>query len=299
MSLSSKEAVAAVDVFMTPLCLIAAECAIDEIHQVCARLHYSTISTMLLGKVIKDAQETPEKEQPVKLASAKRSFVLRIEHVKLGLLQSSTNHEAVFNQPSVPRHMPCLTYLIVWLESTELKGTLDKEGLFSGGGHLRRLHAQLRANTIPSWEAQLEGANIVHLQESEHRPQRQVMVGFRTRPDWGYIMAEAGIEGAKLTLEHPTKAAANAELATERIWTLAAAPSSLSKQRQWSLLSTASSGVKSWIEQTEEVGARVARLTEMIVEQRCKVVTAPLAHHLAQEHCSTDDIFRQDVDGYH
>ena len=41
---------------MTPLSLIAADYAIEEVHQVCNRLHYSTISTILLGKVLKEAK---------------------------------------------------------------------------------------------------------------------------------------------------------------------------------------------------------------------------------------------------
>ena len=63
-------------------------------------------------------------------------------------------------------------------------------------------YIKLRANTVPKWEDKLEIANIVHLQESEHRPQRQVMVGFKTKSDWGFIMAEAGIEGASLSASH-------------------------------------------------------------------------------------------------
>ena len=41
--------------------------------------------------------------------------------------------------------------------------------------------------------------------------------------------------------------------------------------------------MKSWIEHTEEISTRIRILSELIVEQRCKVVTAPLAHHLALE----------------
>ena len=55
---------------------------------------------------------------------------------------------------------------------------------------------------MPKWKDKIEIANIVHLQESEHRPQRQVMVGFKTKSDWGFIMAEAGIEGASLSASH-------------------------------------------------------------------------------------------------
>ena len=38
----------------------------------------------------------------------------------------------------------------------------------------RRLHLQLRADTVKDYKDQLDGTNIVHLQEAESRPTRQV-----------------------------------------------------------------------------------------------------------------------------
>ena len=94
--------------FMTPLSLIAADYAIEEVHQVCNRLHYSTISTILLGKVLNDAKSDQTVEDDDNLThgptkesntlTTKKSLIFKIDNIKIGLLQSSTNHETVFNQ---------------------------------------------------------------------------------------------------------------------------------------------------------------------------------------------------------
>ena len=100
-------------------------------------------------------------------------------------------------------------------------------------------------------------------------------------------MAEAGIEGISIKSKK-SHSEADVKIDVDKIWTLAAAPSSLSKQRQWSLLSTASSGVTSWVERTEDISDKLKKLSEDIIEQRCKVVTAPLAHHLAMADVAVD-----------
>ena len=98
---------------MTPLSLIAADYAIEEVHQVCNRLHYSTISTILLGKVLNDAKNdqsvedddnlTPGSTKESNTLTTKKSLVFKIDNIKIGLLQSSTNHETVFNQSHTVR----------------------------------------------------------------------------------------------------------------------------------------------------------------------------------------------------
>ena len=94
-------------------------------------------------------------------------------------------------------------------------------------------------------------------------------------------MAEAGIDGTKMKAQRNEKDA-NLNMNLDKIWFLAAAPSSLSRAtRQWSLLSTASSGVKSWVERFEDITTKMKRLTESIIDQRLKVVVAPVAHRVA------------------
>ena len=108
----------------------------------------------------------------------------------------------------------------------------------------------MRANSVDGNEP--EGTTIIHLQEAVSRPQKSVCVAFKCN-DWGWIMAEAGIDGTKLKAE---KCDEKASLTTnlEKIWFLAAAPSSLSQAtRQWSLLSTATSGVNSWVHRVETI----------------------------------------------
>ena len=51
--LSSAASKSAIDICATPLCLDAANQALDEVSLVCQRLHYSTISTILMSRVIK------------------------------------------------------------------------------------------------------------------------------------------------------------------------------------------------------------------------------------------------------
>ena len=124
---------------MTPLSLIAADYAIEEVHQVCNRLHYSTISTILLGKVLKEAKNEQksedsdgDKDSQKDPLTTKKSLIFKIDNIKIGLLQSSTNHEAVFSQThTVPRHMPCLTYLIIWFDTVEVMGALDQHNQIS------------------------------------------------------------------------------------------------------------------------------------------------------------------------
>jgi hypothetical protein len=52
--LTSREEKSAIDVCATPLCLDATNDALDEVNAVFERLHYSTISTILLSRVIKE-----------------------------------------------------------------------------------------------------------------------------------------------------------------------------------------------------------------------------------------------------
>ena len=61
-NLASNENVSAIDVFLTPLSLTSTENALEEIQNVCRRLHYSTISTILLAKVIKEKYVEDNKE---------------------------------------------------------------------------------------------------------------------------------------------------------------------------------------------------------------------------------------------
>ena len=61
-NLASNENVSAIDVFLTPLSLTSTENALEEIQNVCRRLHYSTISTILLAKVIKEKYVEENKE---------------------------------------------------------------------------------------------------------------------------------------------------------------------------------------------------------------------------------------------
>ena len=168
--------------------------------------------------------------------------------------------------------------MIGWLEHVDIGYEDKKDEKMVVRGSFRRLHLQLRANSLDGNEP--EGTTIIHLQEAVSRPQKSVCVAFKCA-EWGWIMAEGGIDGTKLKGDKSGDAAA-LNMNLDKIWFLAAAPSSLSRAtRQWSLLSTASSGVKSWVEKFEDISIGVRRLTESFIEQRCKVVVAPLAHRVA------------------
>ena len=276
--LNSNETTSAIDICATPLCLDATNDALDEVSSVCERLHYSSISTILLSRVIKAHYREPQSPILEKEIEKKTSFSFKIDQIKIGLLQISNFNETVFNTAIPHRNIPCTTFVIGWLEHVDIGYDIKTDKKIMARGSFRRLHLQLRANSIDGNEP--DGTTIIHLQEAASRPQKSVCVAFKCN-EWGWIMAEAGIDGTKMKAEKNDHDA-NLNMNLDKIWFLAAAPSSLSRAtRQWSLLSTASSGVKSWVERFEDISSRMKRLTESIIEQRCKVVVAPLAHRVA------------------
>ena len=81
------------------------------------------------GNQYKDKK--PETEQK------KKSFQIKIDQVKIGLLQSSTNHEAAFSNYDYSRNIPCLTYLITWFDSIDFSGGVDQYDQIELNGQLR------------------------------------------------------------------------------------------------------------------------------------------------------------------
>ena len=57
--------------------------------------------------------------------------------MKIGLLQSSTNHEAAFSNYDYSRNIPCLTYLITWFDSIDFSGGVDQYDQIELNGQLR------------------------------------------------------------------------------------------------------------------------------------------------------------------
>ena len=54
--------------------------------------------------------------------------------------------------------------------------------------------------------------------------------------------------------------------------------------------------MKSWVERTEEISTRIKQLTDTIIEQRCEVVTSPLAHHLAMAESDWSEMDESEFD---
>ena len=79
------------------------------------RLHYSSISTILLSRVIKSHYKEPQKSP--KTENKKRtSFSFKIDQIKIGLLQISNFNETVFSTSFPHRNIPCTTFVIGWLD---------------------------------------------------------------------------------------------------------------------------------------------------------------------------------------
>lgn len=274
-ALDSVSNTSAVDIFATPLCLGVVRRVLEDVEDVVQRLHYSTITTILMSKVV--AEHVEREEDLPEDRKTRLILNFKIKNVKLGLCQvaQNINENGIVPQKSVP----CTTLLISWIEQVELTIDLKQNKNAIASGSFRRLHLQFRANSSDGNEP--EGTNVVCLQETANRPQKLVSVAFKCENDWGWIMAEAGIDGIKLKGER-LAGKAQMNMNVEKIWFLAAAPSSLSRAtRQWSLLSTASHGASTWVERLEDISSEVNHIREHIINQRCKVIVAPLAHRVA------------------
>ena len=144
--LNSSDRFSAIDVCASPLCLDAANGAIDEVSAVCERLHYSSISTILLSRVIKDHYR--ERKEAGNEKSKRTSITFRIDQIKIGLLQIS-NNETIFLPGMPQRNNPCTTFVIGWLEHVDV-GVDVKPGheKISFKAAFRRLHLQLGSKML-------------------------------------------------------------------------------------------------------------------------------------------------------
>ena len=81
--------------------------------------------------------ENQYKDKKPETEQKKKSFQIKIDQVKIGLLQSSTNHEAAFSNYDYSRNIPCLTYLITWFDSIDFSGGVDQYDQIELNGQLR------------------------------------------------------------------------------------------------------------------------------------------------------------------
>ena len=93
---------------------------------------------LLIGQRITAEQfENQYQDKKPETEQKKKSFQIKIDQVKIGLLQSSTNHEAAFSNYDYSRNIPCLTYLITWFDSIDFSGGVDQYDQIELNGQLR------------------------------------------------------------------------------------------------------------------------------------------------------------------
>ena len=90
--------------------------------------------------------ENQYKDKKPETEQKKKSFQIKIDQVKIGLLQSSTNHEAAFSNYDYSRNIPCLTYLITWFDSIDFSGGVDQYDQIELNGQLRFGFEKYRQN---------------------------------------------------------------------------------------------------------------------------------------------------------